>query len=185
MDTVLFRIGSSIVVATKLPSSVYSKLVNNPQCFLLYGGTPVKSFTDITDVRQLNHYLTTWLPLPFVSQLNFTFKDNTASEATAIYLSNAQVCSWIGNSPPYFNTTSILTWPFLHRRLRPSMLLLSDYKICNMCMSYVPDMCVQSPRTTGPAYTQLYIKQIMSACVTTNVRFLFYSKLKAVQSRNL
>ena len=49
----LFRIGSSIVVATKLPSSVYSKIFNNPQCFLLYGGTPVKPFLDITDVRKI------------------------------------------------------------------------------------------------------------------------------------
>ena len=45
-------IGSSIVVSTNLPSSVYSKLHNNPHCFLLYGGTPVKPFLDINDVSK-------------------------------------------------------------------------------------------------------------------------------------
>ena len=60
----------------------------------------------------------------FAPQLNFTFTDNTASEATAIFMSNAQVCSWIGNYRPHFDTTSILRWPFLYIRLRVNILML-------------------------------------------------------------
>ena len=113
---ILSRIGSSIVVSTNLRilPSAYSGLPNNPLCFLLYGGSTVMPFSDISDVSKIQCLATVDYCL-FVSQLNFTFTDNSASEATAVFIRNAQVCSFIGNSP-YFDTVSILNWPFVHIR---------------------------------------------------------------------
>ena len=48
------------------------------------------------------------------SQLNFTFIDNSALEATAIFMLSALQCSWIGNFPPYFDPGSVLKWPFVN-----------------------------------------------------------------------
>ena len=53
----------------------------------------------------------------FFIQLNFTFIDNDALEATAIFMLSALQCAWIGNHPPYFNAGSVLSWPFLNIKL--------------------------------------------------------------------
>ena len=44
--------------------------------------------------------------------VNFTFQHNKAILAPSMYLSTTQLCSWIGNEPPYFDNTSILKWKF-------------------------------------------------------------------------
>ena len=43
------RVGGSIVVATERVSSVYNKLINNPQCFILYNTSEIP-FSQVTDV---------------------------------------------------------------------------------------------------------------------------------------
>ena len=43
------RVGSSIVVTTERVSSVYNKLINNPQCFILYNTSEIP-FLEVTDV---------------------------------------------------------------------------------------------------------------------------------------
>ena len=53
----------------------------------------------------------------FFIQLNFTFIDNDALEATAIFMLSALQCAWIGNHPPYFDAGSVLSWPFLNIKL--------------------------------------------------------------------
>ena len=46
------RIGASIVVSTQTFPSVFNKLINNPQCFLLYHN-PGVPFSEIHDVRSI------------------------------------------------------------------------------------------------------------------------------------
>ena len=47
----IIRIGVSIVVMTMRFSLVYNKIVNNPQCFLLYSNTSEKvPLSEVTDV---------------------------------------------------------------------------------------------------------------------------------------
>ena len=43
------RVGASIVVTTERVSSVYNKLINNPQCFILYNSSEIP-FSQVTDV---------------------------------------------------------------------------------------------------------------------------------------
>ena len=111
------RIGTSIVVETERSSSVYNKLINNPQCFIIYN-TAETPFTEITDVSSSVIYMTSDNnhTCHFLSQLNFTFIDNEALEATVIYMLSAVQCTWIGNHPPYFEAGSVLSWPFLNIR---------------------------------------------------------------------
>ena len=52
----------------------------------------------------------------FFIQLNFTFIDNDALEATAIFMHSAFQCAWIGNHPPYFDAGSVLNWSFVYIR---------------------------------------------------------------------
>ena len=92
--------------------SVYNEQIYNPQCFLLYGNTPEISFLDLKDVGISIH--SEPLLCSFF-QLNFTFINNSALQATAIFMLSALQCSNI-NSAPYFDAASILKWPFLNIR---------------------------------------------------------------------
>ena len=107
----IYSIGAAIVVSTQTFPSILNKLINNPQCFLLYY-TPGASFLDIDDVSIIELITTNFKLHVFLLQVCLSFNNNTALEASAIFLTSAQQCSWIGNTPPFFNAMSVLEWPF-------------------------------------------------------------------------
>ena len=53
------RVGASIVVITERQfSSVYNKLIYNPQCFILHGGISDKTpLSDINNVSVVNYVI--------------------------------------------------------------------------------------------------------------------------------
>ena len=109
----VYRIGASIVVSTQTFPAVFNKLINNPQCFLLYQ-SPGLPFTKIHDVRSILYVR--HLDCVIFLQISLSFSNNTALEASAIFLTSAQQCSWTGNRPPYFNAVSVLNWSLFNSR---------------------------------------------------------------------
>ncbi|XP_065898161.1 uncharacterized protein [Dysidea avara] len=89
-------IGTAIAVQTQTTSDVYSRLIHNSQCFLLY----LDKETPFVDLNN--------------DTFSFTFVDNQALTAPTLYLFTTIQCSWIGNEPPYFTSNSVLDWDFIN-----------------------------------------------------------------------
>ena len=65
------------------------------------------------------------------TKVTVEFAENSAVLGSAIYMSQLEVCSWYGGTPPFINDTFLVSWPTWHIKC------VSDYRSTSLELFYV------------------------------------------------
>ena len=118
MAVIFNRYGASIVVESQRVTSVLSELIFNPLCPFLYEElqTPPNHWDNVCymylDVTNSCNKERTVFSVNL--QVSITFTNNRAVVGSAVFMNHIDLCSWTQKRYPYFNTSAVFNWDFVH-----------------------------------------------------------------------